>query len=305
MKTKGFSIGIIFLLLAAICTTCTKDEALLTPEGEFSALKQASSSNYIPGEDITEQLRGDLEDGLSITLPAGLFYLSESIMITGYTGGTIKGAGKGLTIIEPSPGFTAWPNPWLGGETASILEFHLPTGDIIVKALSIVVKGETPAEEHEHSWLGPSTNIDHVFVVQGKNISAEFKDLSIKGEFVGEDVEGAVNGFNIGEGLLATGLGAQGGPIHLTIKDCEVEGTGENAMDYLFLNGISEIKDNVVSNAYWGLRLNGLWAGQVTVKDCRFENITSHVIYQEFNYGVPICLKDNKVDGVPLPNDCN
>jgi uncharacterized protein Usg len=305
MKMKGFSITIIFLLLAVICTTCTKDEALLTPEGEHSVLKKAKSSNYIPGEDITLQLRSDLEEGLSVTLPAGHFYLSETIFITGYTGGTLKGAGKGLTILEPSPGFTASDNPWLGGETACILEFQLPTGDISVKALSVVVEGETPAAAHEHSWLGLSTNIDHVFVVQGYDISAEFKDLSIKGEFVGEDVEGAVHGFNVGEGIIATGVAAYGGPINVTIKDCDIEGTGENALDYLFLNGFSEIKDNDISNAYWGLRLNGLWAGQVTVKDNRFENITSDAIWQQVNYGVPVCLKDNTLDGVPLPDDCN
>jgi len=38
MRTKGFSIGIIFLVLL-VCTSCTKDEAYLTPDGEFSALK--------------------------------------------------------------------------------------------------------------------------------------------------------------------------------------------------------------------------------------------------------------------------
>ena len=44
MKTKGFSIGIIFLVLL-VCTTCTKDEALLTPDGENSALKGAKVNN--------------------------------------------------------------------------------------------------------------------------------------------------------------------------------------------------------------------------------------------------------------------
>ena len=45
MKTKGLGIGIIFLLLM-VCTTCTKDEALLTPEGESSALKSAQVYNF-------------------------------------------------------------------------------------------------------------------------------------------------------------------------------------------------------------------------------------------------------------------
>jgi uncharacterized protein (TIGR02145 family) len=45
MKTKGFSIGIILLVLLA-CTACTKEEALLTPDGEPSALKAALVDDY-------------------------------------------------------------------------------------------------------------------------------------------------------------------------------------------------------------------------------------------------------------------
>ena len=41
LKKKGFSIGIIFLVLAMVCTTCTNDEVLLTPDGEDSLLKGA------------------------------------------------------------------------------------------------------------------------------------------------------------------------------------------------------------------------------------------------------------------------
>ena len=304
MRTKGFSIGIIFLLIAVVCTTCTKDEALLIPDGELSALKKANSSNYVPGEDITEQLRSDLENGLSVTLPAGHFYLSESVFITGYTGGTIKGAGKGFTIIEASPGFKALPNPFIGGETASILEFHWATGDITLKAMSVMVEGETPAEEHVHLFLGTSTNIDNIFVVQGRNISVEYKDLSFKGEFVGDEVPGAVNGYNVGIPMLTSGWQAEGGPINLTIKNCEVDGAGEFGMDYLVGNGVAEFKDNDISNAHVGLRLAILWDGNVTVKDCRFENITADVILEYGYIGIPLCFKDNMEDGLPLPDDC-
>ena len=170
MKMKGFSLAFFLLLLAALCTTCTKDEAYLTPEGELSALKKASLANYIPGEDITVQLRSDLEAGLSVTLPAGHFYLSESLFISAYPGGVIKGAGKHVSVIEAAPGFKALYNPVIGGETASLLEFHGATGDITVKALSVVVEGDTPAEEHIHPFLGPSTNIDNIFVAHGSNI---------------------------------------------------------------------------------------------------------------------------------------
>jgi hypothetical protein len=65
MKTKGFSIGIIFLVLM-VCTTCTKDEALLTPDGEPSALKSAQVNH---GEEINyllsliEDIESMVEEG--------------------------------------------------------------------------------------------------------------------------------------------------------------------------------------------------------------------------------------------------
>lgn len=53
MKTKGFSIGIIFLVLL-VCTTCTKDDPLLTSDGEPFALKSAvSASDFDFSESVT------------------------------------------------------------------------------------------------------------------------------------------------------------------------------------------------------------------------------------------------------------
>ena len=65
MKTNGFSIGIIFLVLM-VCTTCTKDEVLLTPDGESSALKKAkanSSEEIIYLESLIEDIEFMVEKG--------------------------------------------------------------------------------------------------------------------------------------------------------------------------------------------------------------------------------------------------
>ena len=65
MKTKGFSIGIIFLVLF-VCTTCTKEEALLTPEGEPSALKSAkvnSCGEMIYLYSLIEDIESMVEEG--------------------------------------------------------------------------------------------------------------------------------------------------------------------------------------------------------------------------------------------------
>jgi hypothetical protein len=111
MKTKVFSIGITFLVLL-LCTSCTKDEVLLTPDGEFSALKSAPIKN-VP--DITIAPSGDLSGvsdadniqialdnlatGGTILLESGSFYINRTIVAPSGFSGTLRGSGKDDTEI--------------------------------------------------------------------------------------------------------------------------------------------------------------------------------------------------------------
>jgi hypothetical protein len=106
MKNKGFSIGIVFLVLL-VCTTCTKDEVLLTPEGEPSALKGALVENVVitlepstDGDD-TDDIRDALNNappGAIVYLTAGVFHISEPILVENFKG-ALMGAGKEDTEI--------------------------------------------------------------------------------------------------------------------------------------------------------------------------------------------------------------
>ena len=285
-----------------VCSHCTKEGSALVSEDEFLMLKQAKTSNYIPGIDITEQLRSDLEKGLSVTLPDGHFYLSESICIYGYPGGTIKGAGKDATIIEASPGFKVPETPGFppGYGISSMFEIHAE-GDLTCKAFSILVEGDHPAEGHTNPFYGGyySTNIDNVITLLGDGISLECKDLRIKGEYVG-DVEGAYNGYNVTWPIIGTGYGEPGLFNHLSVKNCVIEGAGGAAID-LWMGTTAELKDNVISNADVGVMLLEN-PGMQTVKDCHFSNISSSVFFM-WNIG-PHCFKDNLEDGFPMPDDC-
>ena len=71
MKNKGFSIGIIFLVLM-VCTTCTKDEALLTPDGELSALKKAKVENATISVAAIDALIQKIEDYVPAELEPGI-----------------------------------------------------------------------------------------------------------------------------------------------------------------------------------------------------------------------------------------
>ena len=115
MKSKGFSIGIIFLLAAVVCTTCTKDEALLSPNGEDSLLKGAKIKYSVldvpPSGDITgvtdvQNINDALQNadpGDIVQLEKGIFYLHKSIICWDFSG-TLRGAGKNETTIQTAPG---------------------------------------------------------------------------------------------------------------------------------------------------------------------------------------------------------
>ncbi len=112
MRTKGFSIGIIFLVLL-VCTTCTKDEVLLTPDGENAQLK-AAKTKVMPSTapnvlDKAEEDWQNINDALQnagsgevVQLAEGLFYLHKSIIRWNFNG-TLKGSGMDKTTIQTSP----------------------------------------------------------------------------------------------------------------------------------------------------------------------------------------------------------
>jgi hypothetical protein len=266
-------------------------------------LKKAKTSNYIPGTDITEQLRSDLENGLSVTLPAGHFYLSETVIIGEYPGGTIKGAGKDLTILETTEEYLVSENPFLpsGYKTSGIIELHNTAGDVTIKDMSFVVKGEHPAEEHNSPFFGNSTYIDNVIVVLGDGISLECKNLRIKGEYVGY-IENAPFDYNIVWPIIGSGYGTGGIFNHLSVKDCEIDGCGGSALD-IWTGRTAEFKDNKITNAAIGIWLIEVYEA-VTIKDCHFENTPQAILQQNIADDCLYCFKDNTLDGQPMEDDC-
>ena len=87
MKTKGFGIGIIFLVLM-VCTTCTKDEVFLTPDGESSALKGKKADFMVkPSGDMSgvmdyfniKEALNKANPGDVVQLAKGVFYLHKTL----------------------------------------------------------------------------------------------------------------------------------------------------------------------------------------------------------------------------------
>ena len=64
MKKNKFSINGITCIAAAMAfTTCTIDTGFLTPNELLFDLKGAKADTYLPGTDITYQLRNNLANG--------------------------------------------------------------------------------------------------------------------------------------------------------------------------------------------------------------------------------------------------
>jgi len=266
-----------------------------------------SKTHYVSGTDITEQLRNDLNAGLSVTLPAGHFYVSETIVVQGYSG-TVKGAGKDATIIETLEDFKAVPTldspPY---EITAIFVALWSKGDVTFKDMTILVTGEAPAEPHHHINLGMVTTIDHAIVVTRVSpesvtgIEAKFQNLRIIGENSTDD--GAVYEKNLVYPLTATGKG-EGVPISAVFKDCEIENASIFGIGYVdSYGGSGDIKNNVISNTRYAVWLRNNLDSEIIIKNNNFNNITVNPIVVVDPLS-KYCFKNNTLDGIPITDEC-
>jgi len=313
MKNK---ILFICLLTAAlfVWNSCSEQPtSVLDTQNTNSAL---SKTVYVPGSDITEQLTNDLNAGLDVNLPAGHFYVSESIVALYYSG-TLKGAGKEATIIEAAQGFKALPVWFQGNEYHHTTIFNLSEskGDVTIKNLTILVNGNAPAEEHENAFYGTVNTIDNAIVVDGvspeavNGITVTYKNLRIKGEYSNDPL--SVNNKNLIYPLITTGWMLSGpagtGPVNAVIMNCEVENSGDTGIEYFACQGgLGNIKNNEISNSFAGIWLGwGNWDGEIVVMNNRFNNITTvPVSYYPPWYTNNLCIKNNTLDGAPMTEYC-
>jgi len=273
-------------------------------------------TEYNPGTDITEQLRTDLNAGLDVKFPAGHFYISESIIVEGYSG-TVKGAGKDATIIEAAQGFKVTEEPMFspGEGVAEMFAFYWSTGDVTFENLTLLVKGNSPAEAHNNPFHGDLTTIDNAIVVAGIHEEAEsgitvtFNNLRIKGEDSTDPM--SRKGKNLVYPLIVTGLQGAPKPVSTVIKNCEIENSGSDAIEYwAVFGGSGIIKDNEIKNCYSGIRTFSLTdpltiLGELTIKENIFTNLTRpDRAIRNLNKWSSHCLKKNTLDGMLMTDDC-
>jgi hypothetical protein len=273
-------------------------------------------SEYIPGTDITVQLRTDLNAGRNVKIPAGHFYISESIIVEGYSG-TLKGADKNATIIEAAQGFKGTGEPMFSPseEVTNMFAFYWSTGDVTCKNLTLLVTGNSPAEAHNNPFLGDLTTIDNAILVAGIHEEAEsgitvtFNNLKIKGEDSTDPM--SRKGKNLVYPLIVTGLLGAPKPVSTVIKNCEIENSGSDAIAYwAVFGGSGIIKDNEIKNCYSGIRTFSLTdpltiLGEVIMKENIFTNLTKpDRAIRNLNTWSSQCLKDNTLDGILMADDC-
>jgi len=303
-------LGVSVLLIIFLSSCSDQPTSFSNTQKMDGTLSKISGSEYIPGTDITDELRADLNAGLNVNLPAGEFLVSESIVVEGYSG-TLKGAGKDATIIKAAQGFKPLPNPQFPGdyEVAEIFDIYRVNGDVTFKDLTILVTGDAPALKHNNPFVNWVTTIDNAIVVSitdpevESGVTVTFKNLKIKGND-SEDPD-SYNGKNLIYPIIVSGWGGAN-PINEIVKDCEIENAGSAAIEFFAANGgFTEIKNNVISNSYMGIWLGwGLADCEVIVKDNRFNNITSTAIFKNWWDVYSCCIKNNILDGAPLPDDC-
>jgi hypothetical protein len=292
---KNLSTLQLVVLTIGICSivACSKDDDSYTGD-----------SKYITGTDITSLLREDFAAGIDVNLPAGHFYTSESIFAKDYSG-TLRGAGKDVTIIEAAQGFKASFDPYVNrGAFTEMFSVYWPTGDVTFQDMTILITGEAPAEPHNNPFAGVKTTIDNVICVTGGvngPITVTFKNLKIKGEPSSD--AGACNGKNLMWPLIAVAEN-ETYPLNLIAENCEVEHAGQIAIEYWHAHGgTGEINSNVFTDCYIGVWLGpGLAESEINVKDNEFINITNIAISNGRGYSG--CFMNNTLDGGPMTDSC-
>lgn len=256
--------------------------------------------------DITDVLRAELLAGNDITIPEGIYTVSETIVQDGYCG-TIKGAGKGLTILEAKDGFKSVDFDDQPGTkiTAFFLINDAPC-DVTFSDMTFNIIGEAPAELHNNPFAQNRITMDNVIVVSGNTenaITVTYKNLEINGE-PSTDAR-AAHGKNLMWPLIAFASDdAARKAVDLLIENCEVNHAGQIAFEYLQAGGgKGTITNNKVNDSY-----RGVWLGwnmtdmEVDVTNNEFSNISDYVI--ENKYGAKCCFMNNIEDGVAMDDDC-
>lgn len=288
--------------------------AVFDIQTQNSSLLNTYGTVYTPGTDITEQLKSDFGAGLDITIPAGHFYISESIVVQGYSG-TVKGAGMDETIIEAAQGFTPLPDPFFSDipgdiKVAEMFSVLWSKGDVTFADMTLIITGDAPAQPHFNPFVGEKTTIDNGIVVAAvspeieNSITVTFKNIRVAGE--NSTDSGSFNGKNLMFPLVITGWGGNA-PINAIIKNCAIDNAGLYGIEYFdAFEGSAEIKGNQITNSVAGIWLgDGLGSAEVTVKDNILMNIS---FINPIRIVLPIqsyCIKNNILDGASMPDECS
>ncbi len=294
MKNLKFISLVSFLIF--IISGCSELE--IQPDSQItvknSNLKSTSITEYTPGTDITEQLKADLFTGLDVILPEGVFYLSESILVEGYSG-TIQGAGKVLTIIKPNPdiAFKVVDDPDSPEYMRAImLVFYNSSGNITVKDLAFVIEGEAPAEPHYIPYFGTVNTIDYIIVFKGidsnvnTNVTATFENISIKGDNINT---GGIYGKNLGNGIVIQGP-ENNAIINSIVKNNNIEKVGGYGLDIRSISGLVTLEQNEINDCSCGIYFYnvGTSAGCQKVNENSISNTSSMGIFIFYSSNIDI-----------------
>lgn len=328
MKTRGFSIGFIFLVLALVCTTCTKDDAFLSPDGEEFLLKAAktkvmpstASDVLTKAEENWQNINDALQNagsGETVQLAEGTFYLHKSIVVWDFNG-TLKGSGMNSTIIQTVPGelFDVSECPPL------ILSFKENDGffmfcfahhyneemrTVAVSDMTIIVdEPTTPYYQYRNTATPQEGNTIQALHVQYENLDNDlahpinlnvmYKNITVIGE---QDEKYLNTGYSLYAGLAA--FGASSG--NFEAKNVKVENAKIGILPFVFNgdNSTVTVKNSMIRNTNHGI--SSIFTRCWFILNSEFENCWVSIFLNKYNSG-PIgglpagnsAIKNNRIN---------
>ena len=240
------AIGLVFCFISVLSASTVvyankNSQIVVSPSGDVTGVQDANA--------IEEALR-TVDPGGTVNLKKGQFYLGRVIEVEGFDG-TLKGAGKGKTIIEAvensEPGSYLVLDPFSGFDIPVVFFLLNPINSVQISDLTVEVNEPNPSTEYFNPWGGgPTHALTYIFYLSA--ISSHIFNTFVN-HVRARGASGDFDGFNL---LVPVDIrNSAASSIHV-VEHCEFENAGADGLHHLFAPGSSVIvRYNTFDNIGW------------------------------------------------------
>jgi hypothetical protein len=223
-------------------------------KGKHIVIAPSGDTTGVADSNAIENALRTVPQGGTVELKEGRFYASRVMVVEDFAG-TLKGAGKGKTIIEAiensEPGSYLFYDPYYDAQLTSVFFFPNPKRNVQISDLTAEVNTAIPADKYLNPWGGLVNALNSIFYITAtsdleKAFNTVVSHVRIQG------APGDFAGQNIAFSLYISNYAASKHSFHV-VENCDFENIGGNALEHYPIPGASVIiKSNTFKNLGWG-----------------------------------------------------